>query len=213
MCIALSSYLLIFILLYLNNTNEGGKIYKEYIMINIIPRYKAFDGSHNVDHALAVIKRSVELAELYGVSTKLAYIAAAYHDLGLELKDRELHHKYSAEIVLDDSWLKTICTQCEIDQIATAVFNHRASNMDHSIDILSKIVADSDRSEGIFTMFRRAKAYKTDRTFEDVYSYLKSKYGRSGYCQAYLPETLEMLRTVSDQLDDKDFCKSVYDMI
>lgn len=181
-------------------------------MANVIPRYNAFDGSHNVDHVMAVIKRSVELATIYGVSTKLAYITAAYHDLGLEMQDRELHHKYSKEIVLNDSWLKTVCTIEEIDQIANAVFNHRASKMDHSIDLLSKIVADSDRSEGVFTMFRRAKAYKNG-SFEDVYSFLKSKFGKSGYCKAYLPETLEMLRIMSDQLDDKDFCRSVYDMV
>ena len=187
-------------------------MYKTYIMANIILRYKAFDGSHNIDHVMAVIKRSVQLAELYGVSTKLAFLAAAYHDLGLESKDRENHHIYSKEIVMNDSWLKTICTTEEVDQIATAVFNHRASNMDHYIDLLSKIVADSDRSEDIFVMFRRAKAYKNG-SFEDVYSFLKSKFGKSGYCQAYLPETLEMLRVMSDQLDNEDFCKSVYDMV
>ena len=181
-------------------------------MATIIPRYKAFDGSHNVDHVLAVVRRSVELAHLYGVSTKLAYIAAAYHDLGLESGNREEHHVFSKEIVLKDSWLKTVLTDREIDLVANAVYNHRASKMDHSIDILSKIVADSDRSEGVFTMFRRAKAYNNG-SFEEVYSFLKSKFGKSGYCQAYLPETLEMLRLMSDQLDDKDFCKSVYDMV
>ena len=51
----------------------------EFIEKNILPRYNHFDKAHNLTHAIRVIKRSLQLA----ANIDMAYVIAAYHDLGL----------------------------------------------------------------------------------------------------------------------------------
>ena len=55
----------------------------EFIEQNILPRYTAFDKAHQLPHITRVIRRSLELASKIGADTNMAYVVAAYHDLGL----------------------------------------------------------------------------------------------------------------------------------
>ena len=69
-------------------------IYKDleqYVSQSILPQYDAFDGGHKRDHAEAVIRESLVLAREHGADEQMAYVIAAYHDLGLRY-DRETHH-------------------------------------------------------------------------------------------------------------------------
>lgn len=54
-----------------------------YIENEILPRYRAFDAAHRIDHARSVIERSLRLAERCKADPDMAYTVAAYHDLGL----------------------------------------------------------------------------------------------------------------------------------
>ena len=54
-----------------------------YIERAILPRYDSFDAAHRRDHALLVIRQSLELAEQTGADAEMAYVIAAYHDTGL----------------------------------------------------------------------------------------------------------------------------------
>ena len=56
---------------------------KEYIEDSILPQYEVFDAGHRVDHALAVISKSMELAKNFDVNIDMVYTVAACHDLGL----------------------------------------------------------------------------------------------------------------------------------
>ena len=55
----------------------------EFIEKNILPRYNHFDKAHNLTHAIRVIKRSLQLAAKIGANIDMAYVIAAYQDLGL----------------------------------------------------------------------------------------------------------------------------------
>ena len=56
----------------------------EFIETQILPRYTAFDKAHNLSHAQQVIAQSLQLARQLGADLDMAYVVAAYHDLGLE---------------------------------------------------------------------------------------------------------------------------------
>ena len=98
----------------------------DYIETEILPRYDAFDKAHNRKHAITVLIKSLQLAQHYDVSTAMVYTIAAYHDTGL-CEGREQHHTASAQIIRNDRRLKELFTADEIEIMADAVEDHRAS--------------------------------------------------------------------------------------
>ena len=62
-----------------------------FIEQQILPRYNAFGKSHGLGHVQRVIKNSLQLASLIGAVLNMAYVTAAYHDLGME-GPRAIHH-------------------------------------------------------------------------------------------------------------------------
>ena len=54
----------------------------EFVEQNILPRYNDFDKAHNLIHVNRVIKNSLALALSTGADINMAYVIAAYHDLG-----------------------------------------------------------------------------------------------------------------------------------
>ena len=78
---------------------------QQYIEGQVIPRYAAFDAAHREDHAQAVIARAMEMGRNYDIDPEMLYVAAACHDLGLEV-DRKTHHLESGRIIRADQTLK-----------------------------------------------------------------------------------------------------------
>ena len=71
----------------------------------IVPRYDAFDAGHRRDHVHYVMEESRRLAQYYpSVNHAMLLVAAAYHDLGLEV-GRKVHHTESARIIREDTRL------------------------------------------------------------------------------------------------------------
>lgn len=127
----------------------------DYIADEIIPRYDNFDAGHRRDHATAVIDASMSLATRYDVSRDMVFAIAAFHDTGL-CDGREHHHIRSAEIVRADRRLREWFSPAEIETIADAVCDHRASNSYEPRSIYGKIVAEADRIIIPDTILRRA---------------------------------------------------------
>lgn len=63
-----------------------------FVEQQILPRYNAFGRSHGITHAQRVIKNSLELANMLGADVDMAYVIAAYHDLGMEASARHTSH-------------------------------------------------------------------------------------------------------------------------
>ena len=93
---------------------------KEYIENNIIPKYAFFDKGHGIEHAKTVIEESLKLAASCNVNLELAYVIAAYHDLGL-CAGREFHHLISGKFLEADMQLQQWFSQEEIRLMKEAV--------------------------------------------------------------------------------------------
>ena len=183
---------------------------REYIAINIIPQYSKFDQGHAVSHVTKVMERALGLACRYDVNPDMVYTAAAYHDLGIK-EDRKTHNIISARMIKEDAALRQWFTPEQIDIIADAAEDHRASLGYEPRTIYGKITAEADRL--IFPdmvverciQYGRAKHPELDKEaqWERVAAHLEEKYGRNGYLKVWLPESsnaaqLDLLRDIID---------------
>lgn len=193
---------------------------KEYIESEIIPRYDNFDGAHRRDHVRSVIGQSQELSRYYDVNPEILYAAAAYHDLGL-CEGREKHHLVSGRIIREDKTLLNWFSVEEIEVIAEAAEDHRASNETPPRSIYGKIIAESDRLIDPETVIRRTVQYgfahypqmNREQMWERTLTHLQKKYGCGGYLKLWIPESsnscrLEELRKI---IADEKRLRSMFD--
>ena len=183
---------------------------REYVVNFILPQYDKFDSAHQREHADMVIRQSIELAEKLDVNVNIAYATAAFHDLGL-INGREFHHVDSAKIVREDKMFPKWFSDEEINMIAEAVEDHRASSKNPPRSIYGRIVAEADRFIEAEDIIRRTIQYGIDHypelSREEHYQRMKEhlieKYGRNGYLRLWFDESpnrarLEQLRDVID---------------
>ena len=180
----------------------------QYIEHEILPRYEHYDAAHQRDHIDAVITRSLELAKHYDVNVDMVYAIAAYHDTGI-CEGRETHHLVSGRIIRDDIKLRNWFTENQIETMAQAAEDHRASSTHEPRSIYGKIVAEADRLIVPETVIRRTIQYGLDHhpDYDKEGQYLRfkehmlEKYSDNGYLRLWLPESdnaprLEELRTI-----------------
>ena len=168
----------------------------DYIETEILPRYDAFDKAHKRKHAITVLIKSLQLAQHYDVSTAMVYTIAAYHDTGL-CEGREQHHTASAQIIRNDRRLKELFTADEIEIMAEAVEDHRASGSKQPRSIYGKIVAEADRIIDSRTIMKRTIQYglahypslTATEHIERAIAHIKEKYGEGGYLRLWIPES------------------------
>ena len=195
---------------------------KQYIESEILPLYNNFDKAHQRPHADLVIRQSVELAERLGVDVDMAYTIAAYHDTGL-CEGRDLHHAVSARIIRNDKNLRQWFTEEQIDTMADAAEDHRASASHPPRSIYGRIVAEADRYIEAEDIIRRTIQFGLDHyptlTREEHYQrmveHLREKYGRGGYLRLWFPESpnnerLERLRQI---IDDESRLQQYFDKL
>ena len=115
-----------------------------YIEQEILPRYDHFDAAHQRNHADEVIDRSLALAKHYDVDENMVYTIAAYHDTGL-CEGRDTHHLVSGRIIREDKKLRDWFDEDQIETMAQAAEDHRASSGHEPRSIYGKIVAEADR--------------------------------------------------------------------
>lgn len=184
---------------------------KRYIETEILPRYEAFDKAHQRDHADYVIRQSLELAKHYDVDMDMVYAIAAYHDTGLAV-DRKTHHLESGKVVRNDKRLVEWFTEDQIEIMAQAVEDHRASNKNEPRSIYGKIVAEADRQIDGMTILRRTIQFGLNhypdldreghwgRTLEHI----NEKYAEGGYLRLWIPESPNAVRLREFQTMIKD---------
>lgn len=184
--------------------------FKEYIYSEVVPKYSAFDAAHKEDHALTVIGQSLELmrrreswlaeqtdvADIWHseINPDILLAAAACHDIGL-INGRERHHLDSGEIIRNDVRLRDWFSNSEIELIAQAAEDHRASGTTAPRSIYGMIVAEADRVIDGETIIRRTiqfgfKHYPgLDREahINRAVEHLNEKYGRGGYLKLWIP--------------------------
>ena len=184
----------------------------EYIERDILPRYDHFDAAHQRDHAEEVIKRSMALAEHYDVIINMVYAIAAYHDTGL-CEGREIHHIASGRIIREDKKLREWFSEEQIETMAQAAEDHRASSNHEPRSIYGKIVAEADRLILPEKVIQRTIQYTRDhfpdydkeQQYQRFREHMMEKYSDMGYLKLWIPESdnavrLEELRkTIRDE--------------
>lgn len=167
-----------------------------YVEAEILPRYNAFDKAHRRPHAERVIRDALALAAFYPVDRNMLYAAAAFHDTGL-CEDRATHHLVSGRIIRTDPALPRWFSPDQIETVAQAAEDHRAS-LDHEPrSLYGRIIAEADRQIEPETIVRRTVQYGLahypglDREghWQRTLEHLHVKYAEGGYLKLWIPES------------------------
>lgn len=213
---------------------------QKYVETVILPRYHSFDAAHQLDHAQMVIEQSLRLATTVSnsarymnpdgsktvISTNMMYAIAAYHDLGLQ-EDRKTHHLVSGRIVREDERLREWFTAEQIETMAQAVEDHRASSDHEPRSIYGKIVAEADRLIDTDTILRRTirygfkhyPDYGKEAHVQRALDHLDEKYAERGYLKLWIPESpnAERLHALQQLIKDRSgirkLVEELYDVL
>ena len=179
-----------------------------YVEQEILPRYDHFDTAHQRNHAEEVIARSLALAGHYDVDENMVYAIAAYHDTGL-CEGRDTHHLVSGRIIREDRILREWFDEVQIETMAQAAEDHRASSGHEPRSIYGKIVAEADRLISPEKVIRRTiqftqdhfPDYDKEQQYQRFREHLLEKYSDTGYLRLWIPESdnavrLEELRKI-----------------
>ena len=190
----------------------------KYVQGMIVPRYDGFDGAHSRSHVECVIGQSLEIFSLLvedegcdlgkGVDVNLVYVGAAYHELGV-CEGRDLHHLVSGRIVREDELLRKWFDFEQIEVMAQAVEDHRASAKNPPRSIYGRIVAEADRVIDTETIIERTilyglqhyQEYSFEEQVQRCVDHLREKYGDGGYLKLQFENSpnaqrLEELRVI-----------------
>lgn len=194
----------------------------EYIESQVIPQYAAFDKAHREDHARAVIDRALEMGKAYDVNVDMLYAAAACHDLGLAV-DRKTHHLESGRIIRADATLRRWFTPEQIEAIAQAAEDHRASATTPPRSIYGALVAEADRMIVPETIIRRTIQFglshypELDREghWQRTVEHLQEKYAEGGYLHLLIPGSPneEPLARLRDIIRDQSLLRKYFETI
>ncbi|MBQ5828290.1 MAG: HD domain-containing protein [Bacteroidales bacterium] len=201
---------------------------REYLETEILPRYSNFDPAHQIGHAREVISQSLQLAAHYEVDMNMVYTIAAYHDTGL-CEGREMHHKSSGRILREDKVLREfllpdnspLFTPEQIEVMAQAVEDHRASSSTEPRSIYGKIVAEADRIIDGPTIVRRTIQYglsnyphlNKEGHYQRFLEHMAEKYACGGYLKLWIPESPNACRLAAfqDILEDPVATRSMFE--
>ena len=170
------------------------EILHNYIYQEVIPRYAAFDKAHREDHALTVIDRALSMGRQYDIDEEMLLTAAACHDLGLAV-DRKTHHLESGRIIREDKRLSEWFSSGQIETIAQAAEDHRASAKTPPRSIYGRLVAEADRLIVPEAILRRTVQFGLSNYPEldkeghwtRMLEHLHEKYAEGGYLHLLIP--------------------------
>ena len=192
----------------------------QYVESEVIPRYASFDKAHREDHVRKVIEESMNMSAHYDVDQNILYAAAAFHDTGL-VDGRETHHLSSGRIIRDDARLREWFSPEQIETIAQAAEDHRASNGKEPRSIYGRIVAEADRDIDPMRILRRTVQFGIEHYPEldkeghwrRMQEHLAEKYDYGGYLKLYVPESGNAagLKRLRDIIHDPERLRSIFE--
>lgn len=191
-----------------------------YVEREILPRYDHFDPAHRRDHALMVIQQSMEIASHLDVDINMVYAVAAFHDTGLR-EGREVHHEVSARIIKADQQLRKWFSEEQIQTMADAAEDHRASAKRPPRTLYGRIVAEADRFIEPETIIRRTVQYGLEHYpeldkeghYERTLAHLHEKYGRNGYLKLWFTESpnAQRLEQLRQMMEDEAVLRKIFE--
>ena len=174
---------------------------KNYIESTILPLYDDFDAAHQRNHVNMVIEQSMSIAADLDADIDMVYTIAAYHDTGLTT-DRKTHHLVSGRIVREDMWLRDWFSEEQIETMAQACEDHRASSDHEPRSIYGKIVAEADRFIDPDTIILRTVQYglanyphlDKEGHWQRTLDHLHEKYAEGGYLRLWFDNSPNVAR-------------------
>lgn len=169
----------------------------EYVETDILPRHNDYDAAHRPDHIRRVIARAMACGQEWAsdgkISFPMLYAAAAMHDIGI-CQGREIHHLASGQIIRSDKKLTQWFCQQEIEQIAQAAEDHRASATTAPRSLMGCIIAEADRDIEPETIVRRTIEYgisnypqlDIEAHWQRMLQHLHEKYAKGGYMKLWM---------------------------
>lgn len=192
----------------------------DYVERVIIPLYDGFDAGHGRDHVQSVILEALRLSEFYPVRTDIIYTAAAYHDTGLSV-DRKTHHLESGRIIRNDTGLNQWFSRDDIELIAQAAEDHRASSDHEPRSIYGRIVAEADRHIIPESIILRTVQYglnhypELDKEghWQRTCQHMAEKYDEGGYLKLWIPEShnAQGLARLREIIHDKNRLRTLFE--
>ena len=193
-----------------------------FLEMQVIPRYAGFDKAHREDHARSVVSRAIDLAAWYPVDRNMLYTAAACHDLGLSV-DRQTHHLESGKAIREMAELRRWFDDGQIESIAQAAEDHRASSDHEPRSVYGRIVAEADRQIVPESIIRRTIQYglahypelPREGHWQRTLDHLHEKYAEGGYLKLWIPESpnaarLKELRAI---IRDEETLRTLFEQI
>jgi len=194
----------------------------EFIETQILPQYASFDRAHNMEHAIRVIRSSLELVRLTGADINMVYTIAAYHDLGMS-GHRADHHIRGGKILERDARLKKWFSPEQIKIMKEAVEDHRASASRAPRSIYGKIVAEADRDIDTQVVIRRTIQYglsnypelDKDGHWNRFLEHMHNKYSKDGYMKLWIPNSpnAQKLHELQDLIEQPDKLREAFETI
>ena len=170
---------------------------ERYIEEQVLPCYEGVDPAHGLSHIRTVMENSQRIAGALDVDLDMVYCIAAYHDIGIRF-GRDDHEKTSAKWMREDEKLLEFFSTEQIQTMAEAVEDHRASSKSSPRTIYGAIVAEADRDLNPARVLRRcvdfALAHHPLASNEEIVeissNHLKDKYGPNGYLKLFLHDPI-----------------------
>lgn len=191
---------------------------RDYIQSHILPLYEGVDPAHGLSHIQKVTENSMRLAAMYPVDEDMVFCVASYHDVGIR-HGRENHEKTSADFLRRDANLTQFFSPEQIEEMAKAVEDHRASSDHEPRSIYGRIIAEADRDIEPARIIERcitfSMSHNPDASEEEIIAialdHLKDKYGSNGYLKLYLhdPRNEEGLATLRRYMSDGSMAEIV----
>ena len=181
---------------------------QQWVEAAVLPQYGRFDAAHREEHARRVVARAMTLyrhlrerlapptAPIATLMPEMTFAAAAMHDLGLA-EGREQHHLASGRLIRHCHDLRRWFDEQQVEVIAQAAEDHRASAATPPRSMLGRIVAEADRDVEPETIVRRTVDYglshypTLDREghWQRTLEHLHEKYAEGGYIKLWLADS------------------------
>lgn len=176
----------------------------------IVSVYNKFDPAHQLDHCNIVVDRGLQYAKEWNklnpdkkVDLNIVFVVCALHDIGLQF-DRETHNIHSAKLIRKDKTLRKWFNEDEIEIIANAVEDHRASLKSPIRNIYGQIVSEADRNHpaSIRELIQRSVKYNIHNNPDLPYRELVNNVIKNTYSgkHAKIFFDIPMVRKKKDEL-------------
>ena len=196
---------------------------KAYVEQRILPQHLQFDDAHHPDHILRVMAQSMDLAQHYPqLNKEMVYTIAAFHDIGV-CEGRELHHLVSGRIIRQNTDLLQWFSPDQIETMAQAAEDHRASATQSPRSLYGMIVAEADRDIEPLSILRRTVQYglsyypQLDKEghWQRTLQHLEEKYSPNGYLKLFIPQSRNKSQMIALQalIADTARLKTFFDQI